>query len=179
MPRTKHTGTSRRDGPRVHRPRRDFTEPVRQLPRLAGDADPHRRRRDADRDERIAKRPVRRIAQIVRALNQIEQQPEHVAERRRSFPRPSSSRRAPDRARDRHQQDAGGAGSRPGPSAPRAGSDPPETPPARSAGRRPSRQSRCPLPIARRTAHIMRHHQLLRPPLEDEQRPICDTTCPS
>ena len=82
-----------------------FRRSTRNGPRPSSDADPHRGGgRYADGDERIAHRPVRRVSDR-RRLDQIEQQPEHEAHRDEVLG-VQQRRRSPNRAQDRHQQDA-------------------------------------------------------------------------
>ncbi len=73
------------NGPRVHFTLRDIGDHFGQRPRLAGDTGPHAGRGNADGEEGIPNRCVRRVAEIVCALDQVEKQPEHETERDQVF----------------------------------------------------------------------------------------------
>ena len=83
----------------------DVDQPARRSPGLAQDADPHRRGRYADADERVAQRLVRRLPQVVGALQQVQQQPEHEADHHEVL---GVGRfiRSGDRSERRHEQQA-------------------------------------------------------------------------
>jgi hypothetical protein len=71
---------------------------------MPSNTEPHRRRRHSDRDQRQPQRFVRRLAQIVGALDQVEQQPVNKAERDEVLG-VHPGRRAGDRAHRRHNDD--------------------------------------------------------------------------